>query len=252
MDNTQRFSNRVENYVKYRPGYPPVLLDFLSEEIGYGPAWKVADIGSGSGISTTLFLEAGNAVCGVEPNGPMRTTAEHLLQGYPRFTSVPGTAERTGLESGSIDLVVAGQAFHWFDPVASRKEFSRILRPEGTVALIWNERQVDSDAEQAYEALLLKYAIDYTTVNHKNISEEAIGAFFHPQPFRLRIVHNEQVFDLDGFKGRVLSSSYMPAEEHERYPGMMQAVTELFRQYQEGGRLRLNYLTKLFVGRLNA
>ena len=263
MDSTQRFSNRVDNYVKTRPGYPAVILDYLQEETGFGPDWTVADIGSGTGISTALFLDNGNTVYGVEPNRAMRESAEELLHSYDRFISVEGTAEHTGLETASIDMVVASQAFHWFDPVAAKKEFRRILRNNGPVALIWNERQIDTPFEQAYESLLLQYAIDYTTVNHKNISEEKIAAFFgadgqgdirlaaDPQPFRLRIAANEQVFDRGKFKGRILSSSYMPDEQHPAYPEMIRSAEEIFEQHQEGEKVKVNYLTKLFVGRLS-
>lgn len=283
MDNTERFSSRVGNYVKYRPGYPPAILQYLEEETGFGPDWIVADIGSGTGISTALFLDNGNTVYGVEPNQSMRESAEEQLHSHERFTSIDGTAEDTGLKTGSIDLVVASQAFHWFEPVATRKEFSRILRdratsalqtrpeqqdlgpewpkisaaqkpdtPGGFVALIWNDRQIDTPFEQAYESFLLAYAIDYTTVNHKNISAEKIGAFFDPQPFRLRIAGNQQVFDWDGLKGRVLSSSYMPDEQNTRYEEMVGALKKVFDEYQVDGTVRVNYLTKLYVGKLES
>jgi SAM-dependent methyltransferase len=281
MDNTERFSNRVGNYVKYRPGYPTEILHYLEEETGFGPDWIVADVGSGTGISTALFLDKGNTVYGVEPNQSMRESAEELLGSYERFISVNGTAENTGLKTGSVDLVVASQAFHWFEPVAASKEFSRILRDRnrptieagpklpnsgpgqpaatgadqrhdetrGFVALIWNERQINTPFEQAYESFLLTYAIDYTTVNHTNISAEKIGAFFDPQPFRLRITGNQQVFDWNGLKGRVLSSSYMPDEQNARYEEMIGKLKAVFEKYQVDGTVQVNYLTKLYVGK---
>jgi SAM-dependent methyltransferase len=266
MENTERFSNRVDNYVKYRPGYPAAILRYLEEETGFGPDWIVADIGSGTGISTALFLDNGNTVYGVEPNRNMRASAEKVLGSNERFISVDGTAENTELKAGSTDLVVASQAFHWFEPVATKKEFRRILRGgaersqpgkaagadpiRGYVALIWNDRQIETLFEQAYEALLLQYATDYTTVNHKNISEEKIGAFFDPQPFRLRIAANEQIFDWDGLKGRVLSSSYMPDEQNSRYEEMIGALKAIFEKYQVDSRVRVNYKTKMYVGGL--
>jgi hypothetical protein len=187
----------------------------------------------------------------VEPNEAMRKKAEAALHSYDRFFSMDGTAEATGLAAGSIDLVIASQAFHWFNPLASRKEFRRILRGEGYTALIWNERQIDTPFERAYEDLLLKYAIDYTTVNHKNISEDKIRAFFDPQPFRLRIEGNEQTFDQEGFKGRVLSSSYMPDEYQPAYNDMLKDIDRIFLEHQQQGAVRVNYLTKLYVGVLN-
>jgi SAM-dependent methyltransferase len=264
MDNTQRFSNRVDNYVKYRPGYPKQILEQLREETGLAPDWVVADIGSGTGISTALFLENGHKMFAVEPNRAMREMAEELLKDgqarreeekgaerWGELESIDGTAEQTGLASGSIDLVTASQAFHWFDREAARKEFVRILRPPGWVALIWNDRMVENEFEKDYEVFLLQYAIDYRQVNHRNISDEAIQAFFSPLPCRLRTADNEQIFDLDGLKGRVLSSSYMPADDsHPRYHAMIGALEGVFAKYENDGRVRVRYRTKMYVGKL--
>jgi SAM-dependent methyltransferase len=183
MDSTQRFSNRVDNYVKYRPGYPRDVLRFLSETKGFNPTWTVADIGSGTGISTSLFLDNGNTVYAVEPNAPMRNKAEELLGSRPGFISIDGKAENTGLPASAVDLIIAGQAFHWFDPIPAKKEFIRILRPGGAIALMWNERQKSSGFEKAYEDLLQTYGTDYEKVNHSNITEKEIAAFFQRSPF---------------------------------------------------------------------
>jgi SAM-dependent methyltransferase len=248
MDNTQRFSDRVDNYVKYRPGYPKEVLAFLMEHIGFAPDWIVADIGSGTGISTALFLENGNTVYAVEPNGPMRGKAEELLKGHRGFVSVNGTAEGTGLEASSVDLVVAGQAFHWFERVAARQEFRRIVRPGGAVALMWNERQVVSDFEKAYEAMLQEYGTDYLQVRHSNISMEDIGAFFHPATFRLSVAANIQSFDWERLKGRLLSSSYIPVEPGDIYEKIILRLREIFDSYQQDGVVHFDYQTKVYVG----
>src|SRR5580658_7442158 len=226
-NSTTRFSDRVEDYVKYRPHYPEVILSYLRDLYAFGPGWVVADIGSGTGISTELFLRFGNKVFAVEPNREMRLKAEELLAGYPGFVSVDGTAEATGLAAASVDLIVAGQAFHWFDPVKTRTEFVRIGRPGAVVALIWNGRLILSDFEREYEELILQYAGDYKTINHKNIADKQIGDFFRPQTFQLQVFENEQRFDLDGLKGRLLSSSYIP-KEGERFGTMIEALAALF------------------------
>ncbi|HEY4064527.1 MAG TPA: class I SAM-dependent methyltransferase [Puia sp.] len=249
MDSKQRFSDRVEDYVKYRPHYPAALLSWLGAEIGLTPSQIVADIGSGTGISTELFLRNGNKVYAVEPNDAMRAKAEELLSGYPGFISVNGTAEATGLPGASIDLIVAGQAFHWFDPVKTRKEFARIARPDAYAALVWNERLVLTDLEKEYEDLILQAGGDYKTINHKNIADLEIGAFFHPEAFVLRSFENEQIFDLGGLKGRLLSSSYIP-KEGSHYDKMIRDLEALFARYQSGGRVRVGYETKLYTGRI--
>ena len=246
-NSTTRFSDRVEDYVKYRPHYPNVILSYLRDLYTFAPGWVVADIGSGTGISTEMFLRFGNNVFAVEPNREMRLKAEELLAEYPGFMSVHGTAEATGLADASVDLIAAGQAFHWFDPVGTRTEFVRIARPGAVVALIWNERLILSDFEREYEELIIEYAGDYKTINHKNITDKQIGDFFRPQTFQLRVFENEQLFDFDGLKGRLLSSSYIP-KEGAGYGAMMEALAALFVRHAAGGQVRVGYETKVYTG----
>jgi SAM-dependent methyltransferase len=246
-NSTTRFSDRVEDYVKYRPHYPVAVLTYLQATYSFSSSWVVADIGSGTGISTELFLDYENRVYAVEPNLEMRSKAEELLSGHAAFVSVDGTAEATGLADSSVDLIVAGQAFHWFDPVGTRAEFVRIARPGAVVALIWNERLILSAFEREYEELILEYAGDYKTINHKNITDKQIGDFFRPQVFQLRIFENEQLFDFDGLKGRLLSSSYIP-KEGQGYDAMMEALALLFERHAAGGQVRVGYETKLYTG----
>lgn len=277
MDSTKRFSDRVEDYVKYRPGYP----DAVVRTLGLEPWMVVADIGSGTGISTEPFLRRGNKVYAVEPNADMRAKAEELLGRYPGFVSVDGTAEKTGLEDSSVDLIVAGQAFHWFDPVGTRAEWVRIARSAGgggsagarggvrgdgglgaggslgaggaqegaRAALIWNERLMVMPFEVEYEELILKYAGDYKTINHKNITGEQVGKFFAPEEYVLYQFENGQDFDFEGLKGRLLSSSYIP-KEGARYEEMMKELGKLFGKYAERGMVRVRYDTKMYVGRI--
>jgi len=245
-----RFSDRVEDYVKYRPHYPSVILSYLRDLYTFGPGWVVADIGSGTGISTSLFLDFGNRVIAIEPNREMRLKAEELLADKSGFVSVEGTAENTGLADSSVDLIVAGQAFHWFDPAGARREFSRIARPGAVVALIWNERLILSAFEKEYEDLIVEYSGDYAAINHKNITDAQIGDFFHPQSFLLRSFENEQRFDFDGLKGRLLSSSYIP-KEGPRVPAMLDELHALFDRHAAGGRVRVGYETKMYTGMLD-
>jgi ubiquinone/menaquinone biosynthesis C-methylase UbiE len=141
---TQRFSGRVENYVRYRPGYPPEVLQLLRQECGLTPDHVIADAGSGTGILTRILLEAGCSVFAIEPNAEMRHAGERLLAAYPRFSSVAGSAEATSLPDHSVDFITAAQAAHWFHRDHARREFLRILKPGGWVVLAWNERCTDS------------------------------------------------------------------------------------------------------------
>ena len=248
-DATSRFSDRVRNYVLYRPGYPPAVLDVLRAETGLAPAQVIADVGSGTGISARLFLDAGNAVHAVEPNPDMRAAAEAMLGADPRFRSVDGSAEATTLGDASVDYVVAAQAFHWFDLPAVRREWRRILRPGGWMVLLWNARKTDTTPFlREYEALLHAHGTDYASVNHENVTPETIGAVLGAG-FGRRDVPSEQVFDWDGLKGRLLSSSYAPNEGHPGHAPMMDALERLFAAHAEDGRVRFEYDTQIYWGR---
>lgn len=249
-NSTTRFSDRVEDYVKYRPHYPTDILTYLQDEYSFNPSRVVADIGSGTGISTELFLRNGNKVFAVEPNREMRLKAEELLTGYPKLVSVDGTAEATGLPDASIDMIVAGQAFHWFDAARTRVEFARIARPGSAVILIWNERLIVSDFEREYEALILRYAGDYNAINHKNITDSQFSEFFHPRSFLLRSFENEQRFDFDGLRGRLLSSSYIP-KEGPVHEAMMKALAALFERQAVEGKVRIGYETKVYSAEIS-
>lgn len=251
-DATQRFSDRVENYIRYRPSYPPRVLEMLRAECGLTAEAAVADVASGTGIFTRLLLENGNRVYGVEPNREMREAAERLLTRYPRFTSVTGTAEETTLADQSVDFATAAQAAHWFDLAKARKEFARILKPGGWAVLLWNERCTDTTPFlRQYEELLLQYGTDYEKVRHENTTDK-IGNFFSPTPFKQKVFDMRQDFDYEQLEGRLLSSSYAPGEGHPRHETMLQDLRQLFDRHQVNDRIGMDYLTRMYYGRLTA
>jgi ubiquinone/menaquinone biosynthesis C-methylase UbiE len=246
-DSKKRFSNRVENYIKYRPGYPEEIINFLSKEINLTSSWKIADIGSGTGILSELFLKNKNAVLGVEPNAEMRNAGEQQLKRYINFRSINGSSEITTIESSSIDLITAGQAFHWFDIGKSKKEFSRILKENGCVLLIWNNRKIDTSLFlKDYEKLLINYSIDYKRVDHKNVNDEILNKFF--KNYKLKIFQNYQVFNFEGLKGRLLSSSYAPMQDHPNYLFMINELEKIFHQNKINGKVKFEYDTELYYG----
>ena len=249
-DSVERFSNRVENYVKYRPDYPREILAYLAANCGLTNESVVADVGCGTGISTRLFLENGNRVFGVEPNAAMRAAAEKYLVSFPWFISVDGTSEATTLASNSIDFVVAAQAFHWFDAEKTRPEFHRILKQSGHIVLIWNERQLDATPFLVgYEAFLLKYANDYGNVRHENIKAEELDRFFESE-FGEVAFQNEQIFDFEGIKGRMLSASYMPNEADAVFSTMIEELRSLFAKHAENGKIKVLYDTKVYFSQI--
>jgi len=249
-DPTQRFSSRVDNYVRYRPGYPPEVLELLKSECGLTPDSVVADIASGTGILTRTLLDNGNRVFGVEPNSAMRKAGEELLARYARFTSVAGTAEATTLVDQSVDFVTAAQSAHWFDREKARREFVRILKSRGWVALLWNERRTDSTPFlRDYEKLLLAYGTDYQDVRHEHTTA-AIATFFAPSPFQARVFENRQEFDYPALQGRLLSSSYTPQPDDPNYVPMLRELHCLFDAHQVNGGVTFEYYTRAYYGQL--
>jgi ubiquinone/menaquinone biosynthesis C-methylase UbiE len=253
MDPTQRFSDRVDNYVKYRPHYPAAVVDTLRADCQLTGDSVIADVGSGTGILTELFLKNGARVFGVEPNREMRTAAERLLRSYAHFTSIAAAAEATTLPAHSVDFVTAGQAFHWFDRQQARQEFWRILKPQGWVVLVWNERRTKATPFlEAYEKLLLTYATDYTSVDHRLVTDEVIAAFFRPGAFKLKVFESRQLQDFEGCQGRLLSGSYAPQAGHPNHEPMLAELRRIFDAYQVNGLVSLDYDTKMYYGQLPA
>src|SRR5271166_3630382 len=247
---TARFSDRAENYVRYRPGYPPAVLDLLRAECGLRPSHIVADIASGTGVFTRLLLDNGNSVFAVEPNTEMREMGSHQLESYYWLVSVGGTAEETTLRSTSVDFVTAAQAAHWFDLPRARAEFARILKPEGWCVLIWNERRTATTLFlRDYEQLLLTYGTDYKEVRHERTTD-IIHQFFAPALCQERVFSLRQQFDYEGTAGRLLSSSYAPLEGHPNYEATMQELQRIFRAHAVDGKIEFEYNTQVYYGHL--
>lgn len=243
MKSTERFSNRVDNYVKYRPTYPPALLQFIKEHFGLHTDSSVADVGSGTGILTALLLNDGYKVYGVEPNEKMRDAATEQLSSYNNFISINGTGEATTLADHSVSLITVAQAFHWLDPPVARKEFLRILQPGGHIALIWNLRTLHTPFAKAYEAIKVDFGKDYLGISKSH--EPDLVDFFGDLGYAVNTFSHSQQFDLAGLKGQLLSSSYIPLESETRYPEMIARLEEVFNTYQENGQVEVVYDTKI-------
>ena len=248
-DSTTRFSNRVEDYVKWRPNYPQKIVKDLQNDYSLSIDKIVADIGSGTGISSELFLKGGYAVIGVEPNEAMRERSKELLSNYSKYIAVDGTAEQTTLGNESVDVIVAGQAFHWFDQAKTRAEFQRILKQDGIVILLWNERLTDTDFAKEYDQFIIDHGKEYVKLDHRNVNAEQIASFFNPGTCQLRTYKNQQRFNFDGLKGRLLSSSYMPTDTDKNFETMLLALKQLFEKHNENGMVHIDYDTKVYIGR---
>ena len=248
LNSTERFSSRVENYIKYRPSYPAAVLELLSSRCGLGARSTVADVGSGTGILTELLLETGAAVFAVEPNRSMRAAAERLLSDYGRFRSIDATAEATTLPEASVDLITASQAFHWFDVQKARLELKRILRAEGWVALIWNERPLEVvPLLEEYDALLRRHCPECEKVTSMRADESKIREFLGHRP-ETAVFANRQVFDYAGLEGRLMSSSYAPEEGQPEHEPLIAGLREIFDRHNRTGKVHFPYRTLVYFG----
>lgn len=221
------------------------MINILAKEIGLTNDKIIADIGSGTGISSIPFLENKNRVFGVEPNKEMREAQELLLSEFSNFSSINGSAEETNLEDESLDLIFCAQAFHWFDKEKSKSEFSRILKENGNLVIVWNSRSTKTEFQKEYEQILYDNIEEYKNVNHRNIDDLDIEKFFSPKSMKTYELANEQKFDLDGLKGRLQSSSYCPKEGQE-YTKLMKEIDTLFEKHQKENIIKFNYETKIY------
>src|SRR5215469_14971746 len=250
IEPTERFSSRVENYARFRPSYPREVINVLEEECGLTANTVVADVASGTGLFTRLLLEHGNPVLGVEPNRDMRRAGEEFLAEFQKFVSVEGSAERTTLPDHSVDLITSPQAAHWFDRERALQEFERILKPGAYLVLLWNDRRVERSVFGGdYEQLVIQYGTDYAEVHRR---DQASGDFFGPRPRAKRVLGNHQDLDFDALRGRLLSSSYVPHSGEPGHAPMLAELRRIFDIHQHSGRVRMEYDTNIFFGKLSA
>ncbi|MEN2268936.1 class I SAM-dependent methyltransferase [Vibrio diabolicus] len=243
-----RFSSRVADYDKYRPSYPLDLINKLLQQSNLNQCSVIADIGSGTGIFSELLVNQGVKVIGIEPNDAMRRSAESKLSHKANFTSLNATAESTGLDDGSVDVITAAQSFHWFNKDKTIPEFKRILKPKGVLALVWNQRCVEQDFQIAYDEILGKYSKDYDSVNHKNLKDNEVPQFFDSNRMETYTYNSEQLFDYEGLLGRMRSSSYCPLPGTTEYSCLVKELEGVFNQFSLHGQVKFKYKSSLFIG----
>lgn len=248
IPNTERFTSRVADYVKYRPSYPSAAIDFIFEAARLTQNSTIADIGAGTGISTKIFAERGlQKVYAVEPNAAMRAAMRDFLRDFENVEIVEGTAEATNLPAETVELIVAAQAFHWFDRRKFRAEAKRISRKNGLFCLIWNERDLQKTAFlRDYERLLLEFGTDYEQTRHDNIGETELKDFFSPE-VRKAVFENIQKVDFEGLQGRLLSSSYTPSAQDARFAPMIERLKQIFQAHRKDDAVEILYNTRIYL-----
>ena len=244
-ESTLRFSDRAGHYRLYRPEYPKEILQFLQDKTGLNTNSKIADIGSGTGIFTKLFIDSQHEVYAVEPNKEMRFQAEESLKANPNFHSINGTAEQTNLPGNFVDIITVAQAFHWFNPDETRKEFERILKQGGHILLVWNIMQSNTPFLKAYNELKEYYA--HTIVHTHRANLERIQEIFAPSPVLYHTLDQYQTLDMRGLIGHLESFSTTPQHHEEIYPEMISKLKALFNQYQQNSTVEIMYETKLYL-----
>lgn len=251
QNGSDAFTPLAEDYAHYRPGYPAEVLDELARACGLTPDWVIADIGSGTGNLARLFLDAGYQVIGVEPNREMREAGERLLAAYPAFRSLDGAAERIPLAAQSVDLITVGQALHWFDADCARVEFLRILRHDGWVAVVWNDRLRDATAfTQEYAALTRTCADMHPSPCAVSSWNTGLNRLFDTVTPRHTSFPHSQQFDLPGLLGRARSSGYLPQPGAPGHAELTTRMTNLFNRHQHDGKVIFHYIAQLYIGQL--
>lgn len=238
------FSGKVADYVASRPDYPRQLIDQL---VPLGP--RIADVGAGTGLLTASLLERGCEVAAIEPSDAMRAACDALVGRCPGYRSLNGTAEATGLEPGSIDLVTAAQAFHWFDVAAARAEFLRILSPAGQVALVWNDRLDGDPLHEAMDEVFARHggAKRGAMLAHENRSD--VPRFFNGAEVRELELPHEHRLDAAGLAALAFSRSYMPPRDGEAGRDASAQLQDIFNRFARDGRVTVRYRTIAIVGR---
>lgn len=244
------FTGKADDYSRYRPGYPLKLIGVLENEINFDSTKDVADIASGTGMLTKLFLQNENLVFGVEPNDDMRQTAEKGLSKFYNFISVKGTAEKTNLADGSVDIITVAQAYHWFESEKTKAEFKRIIRKNGYAVLIWNIlRKNYNGFHKAYVKFLEKLSPENYLRHIEGSSEENIKSFFDGFKFSSKSIDNQQILDWKGLRGNLFSISFFPKEEG-RQKKAIDDLKKIFDDYNINEKVILEYSTKIYYGKI--
>jgi SAM-dependent methyltransferase len=207
QDPTGRFSDRAQDYARARPDYPRAAVQAILEGLGDPAVLTAADVGAGTGIATRLLADEGVTVLAIEPNKAMRAAARP----HPRVVFRDGTAEQSGLPDAHVDLVLCAQSFHWFEPGSALREFRRILKPGGRLALLWNERDEGDALTAGYSELVRRAAGGQLTEARRGSVSELLRTAGFGDERELSFAHRQSL-TADDLVARAVSASYVPRE----------------------------------------
>jgi len=250
-DATTYFSGLADRYDRFRPGYPDEAIDLVIRRVG-GRGAVIADVGCGTGISSRLLAAHGAKVIGIEPNDDMRAAAIAIERESKQGIEYrAATADDTHLDDESIDGVVCAQSFHWFEGSPALREFHRITRAGGILALMWNVRDEEaSEASRAYEDTVRRAQEDTRSrgqvVGRNREGDPTEGGFFHSP--RNHVFSNPISYTRDALHGRAQSASYFPRQGPVR-DELSRALDELFDRYARDGMVTLEQKCHVTIAR---
>ena len=251
MDYTHKFDGRAADYAAARPSYAEGLFDCLFERYGLAAGIPVADVGAGTGLFTEQLLKRGCIVYAVEPNEDMRHEAESRLSMYGGFISIAGDAARTGLADHSVHMVTAAQAFHWFDKELFKNECKRILKENGTIAIMWNFLDYKKELEGKIIDIQKKYTKLTFNASEEKQRDEDIIQFFGENKYKLKIYENNYLQNYENFIGNQLSMSYSLKESDEKYNEYVSKFKKLFEEFSEDNMVTIHNNTYCYFGNVN-
>ena len=246
---TGAFSTKAADYAAARPRYPAAVFEHLRESRILFPAVQIADIAAGTGLFTGQLLYRGYSVTAVEPNAPMLAAADVSLGKYRKYRSIAASAEATTLADASIDLITAAQAFHWFDVEAVRREWLRVLKPDGHVVLVWNTRPLTDPLQKALDDLLGEFGGNKQAALDRQQDLSKVPSFFAEDSFEMFELAHTQQLDRDGLISLALSRSAMPDRGTPEGERAVQKLWELFDTHASNGKVSVPYRTVAFIGR---
>ncbi len=242
-------SERIENYLRYQPGYPKKLLNFLYEEVGFLRESVIADIGSGTGILTRLLLERGSRVVAIESDHQMRDIAERLLNDeFQRFVSLNATAENTTLSDESVNYIVCAHSLNSLNIDKCRDEFFRIIKPSGAVVFLYNRLDQEEGFLKEHQSLLNQYRVYPEKNFSRELSENEIFRFYASATYNHFSFPNRQSLDFEGARAILLSDSSLPEQGEDGYNDMLEELYNIFERYNQNRKVFINYTTEAYIG----